>query len=170
MTARGAYRYRLERHWSGGDGLCAFIMLNPSTANALNDDPTIRRCIGFARRWGYDGLLVANLFARRATDPQELFAARDPVGGPANRDALLRVIDEAALILCAWGAFSAATRRGNAAIALVHARGRVAHCLGLTKSGAPRHPLYLPNTARPIPLTGGMMFASMKGARRPGAT
>ena len=119
MTARAAYRYRLERHWSGGEGLCAFIMLNPSTADARSDDPTIRRCIGFARRWGYGGLLVANLFARRATDPQELFAARDPVGGLANRDALLRVIDEAALILCAWGAFSAATRRGNAAIALV---------------------------------------------------
>ena len=102
MTARAAYRYRLERHWCGGDGLCAFIMLNPSTADERDDDPTIRRCIGFARRWGYDGLLVANLFARRATDPKELFAARNPVGGPANRDALRRVIDEAALILCAW--------------------------------------------------------------------
>ena len=110
------------------------------------------------------------IFLRGAQPIRRNCSPRDPVGGPAKRDALLRVIDEAALILCAWGAFSAATRRGNAAIALVHARGRVAHCLGLTKSGAPRHPLYLPNTARPIPLAGAMMFPSMKGARRPGAT
>ena len=76
MTARAAYRYRLERHWSGGEGLCAFIMLNPSTANALNDDPTIRRCIGFARRWGYGGLLVANLFARPIATPSSASSTR----------------------------------------------------------------------------------------------
>lgn len=127
-------------------------MLNPSTADELGDDPTIRRCIGFARRWGYAGLIVANLFALRATDPLALFAAHDPVGDPANRDAILGAIDEAALILCAWGHFAAARDRGQEVAALVRKRGHVPHCLGLTRQGAPRHPLYLPATTRPIPL------------------
>jgi hypothetical protein len=150
-TKAGAYRYCLERRWSGGKGLCGFIMLNPSTADEHRDDPTIRRCIGFAKAWGYAGLKVGNLFALRATDPRALFAARDPVGDPANRQALLRLIEEATLILCAWGEFSAANDRGREAVALMHGRGRVPHCLGLTKRGAPRHPLYVPATTRPVP-------------------
>jgi hypothetical protein len=153
MTAIAAYRYRLERHWCEGRGLCAFVMLNPSTADEHRDDPTIRRCIGFARHWGYAGLIVANLFARRATDPLTLFAAHDPVGDPANRDAILGAIDEAALILCAWGHFPAAADRGRQAIALVHQRGGTPYCLGLTKRGAPRHPLYVPATTRPMILS-----------------
>jgi hypothetical protein len=151
MTAIAAYRYRLERHWWGGRGLCAFIMLNPSTADEHRDDPTIRRCIGFARRWGYAGLIVANLFALRATDPLALFDADDPAGDPANRDAIRAAIDEAALILCAWGHFAAARDRGQEVVARARERGRVPHCLGLTRQGAPRHPLYLPAAARPIP-------------------
>jgi hypothetical protein len=152
MTATAAYRYRLERHWSGGKGVCGFIMLNPSTADEHRDDPTIRRCIGFAKGWGYAGLIVANLFALRATDPLELLAARDPVGDPVNRDALLRLIDEATLIVCAWGQFAAGNDRGCQAIELMRGRGRMPHCLGLTKHGAPRHPLYLPATSKPVAL------------------
>jgi hypothetical protein len=150
MSAKAAYRYRLERRWSGGTGLCGFIMLNPSTADERSDDPTIRRCIGFAKAWGYSGLIVGNLFALRATDPAMLLAARDPVGGRANDLALVELVDEAALVLCAWGHFSAAGDRGREAIALVRQRGRVPHCLGLTKHGAPRHPLYLPASTRPV--------------------
>src|SRR5262245_32907646 len=153
MTPRSAYRYRLERRWFDGSGLCAFIMLNPSTADECHDDPTIRRCIGFAKAWGHAGLLVANLFGLRATHPAALNAASDPVGDPANREALLRVIDEAQLILCAWGEFAPAADSGREAIALMRQRGRVPHCLGLTRRGAPRHPLYMPATARPVLLT-----------------
>src|SRR6185295_1001938 len=103
MTARAAYRYRLERHWCGGGGLCAFIMLNPSTADERRDDPTIRRCIGFARRWGYGGLIVANLFAWRATDPRALFDVTDPIG-PENDAHLVAAAAASTLIVCAWGA------------------------------------------------------------------
>jgi hypothetical protein len=145
-----AYRYRLDRRWSGGEGVCGFIMLNPSTADERLDDPTIRRCIGFAKGWGYAGLIVGNLFALRATDPAVLLAARDPVGGAANARTLVDLIDEAALILCAWGQFAGVGEHGGNAIALVRARGRLPHCLGLTKHGAPRHPLYLPASTQPV--------------------
>jgi hypothetical protein len=152
MTTNATYRYRLERRWSGGAGHCGFIMLNPSTADAGSDDPTIRRCIGFAKGWGYSGLIVGNLFALRATERAALLTARDPVGGKANREALVELIDEARLILCAWGHFSAVGDRGREAIALVRERGRVPYCLGLTKHGDPRHPLYLRSTSQPVPL------------------
>jgi hypothetical protein len=152
MQITNTYRYRLERHWSGGTGLCGFIMLNPSTADERSDDPTIRRCIGFAKGWGYSGLIVGNLFALRATCPAALLAAGDPVGGEANAQALVDLIDEAGLILCAWGHFSAVGDHGREAIALVRERGRVPHCLGLTKHGAPRHPLYLPASTQPVAL------------------
>jgi hypothetical protein len=161
MTAKAAYRYRLDRRWSGGTGLCGFIMLNPSTADARSDDPTIRRCIGFAKAWGYSGLIVGNLFALRATDPAVLLAARDPVGGRANARALFDLVDEAALVLCAWGQFSAVGNRGREAIALVRGRGRIPHCLGLTKHGAPRHPLYLPASTRPVAMGSGNLAPSI---------
>jgi len=152
MKRKTTYRYRLDRRWSGGQGLCGFIMLNPSTADERSDDPTIRRCIGFAKGWGYSGLIVGNLFALRATDPAVLLAARDPVGGIANALALADLIDEATLIVCAWGQFAAVGRRGGKAIALIRARGRLPHCLGLTRHGAPRHPLYLRAASQPVPL------------------
>jgi hypothetical protein len=150
MKANAAYRYRLDRRWSGGEGLCGFIMLNPSTADERSDDPTIRRCIGFAKSWGYSGLIVGNLFAFRATVPTVLLAARDPVGGGANALALADLIDEAALIICAWGQFSGVGEHGGQAIALIRSRGRLPHCLGLTRQGAPRHPLYLPARTQPV--------------------
>jgi hypothetical protein len=152
LITSSTYRYRLDRRWCGGEGLCGFIMLNPSTADERSDDPTIRRCIGFAKGWGYSGLIVGNLFALRATDPAMLLAARDPVGGEANALALVELIDEAALNLCAWGHFAGVGQRGGEAIALVRARGRVPYCLGLTKHGAPRHPLYLRSTSQPVSL------------------
>ena len=135
----GKYRYLLTRVWGDGDS-AVFLMLNPSTADATVDDPTIRRCIGFAKAWGYAGISVVNLFAWRATKPRELHKARDPVG-PENDDWIRKTCD-GRLVVCAWGA-----------VADVHWR-RVAHvvsmlpganlrCLGTTRSGAPRHPLYV---------------------------
>src|SRR5262245_41939737 len=152
MGTKAGYRYRLDRRWPGGEGLCGFIMLNPSSADEHSDDPTIRRCIGFAKGWGYSGLIVGNLFALRASDPAVLLAARDPVGGGANARALVDLIDEATLIVCAWGRFAWVDRRGREAVALIRARGRLPHCLGLTRDGAPRHPLYLSASTQPVPI------------------
>jgi hypothetical protein len=123
-------------------------MLNPSTADAARDDPTVRRCIGFARSWGYGGLEVVNLFAYRATDPRALRRAADPVG-PANRRHIAAAIANARLVIAAWGADATA---GDAAARLRALSRRELRCLGLTRSGAPRHPLYVRATARPRPV------------------
>lgn len=141
LSDDGAYRYELARTW--GDGPPAgFIMLNPSTADADVDDPTIRRCIGFARRLNCDGLLVANLFGLRATDPRELAEHPDPVGH-LNDAHIGRLIVEADVVIVAWGAHPNTSRRVAAVVELAEAAGRVLHCLGKTKAGSPRHPLYL---------------------------
>jgi len=134
----GQYRYQLGRRWGDGPS-CVFIMLNPSTADAEKDDPTIRRCIGFAKREGCGGLIVVNLFAFRATQPEVLLSAADPIG-PENdayiADALSK---ESGPIIAAWGAWGDG-RRGR----IVAARfpGRL-QALGATKDGRPRHPLYV---------------------------
>lgn len=150
------YRYALRRWWAQ-TGYVRFIMLNPSTADARVDDPTIRRCVGFARAWGYGGIVVHNLFALRATDPRELAAHPDPIG-PDN-DRQLRGVGEGAmhcdLTVCAWGAHRMAARRGPDVLALLWAAGETPHHLGLTASGAPRHPLYLPGASVPVPFERG---------------
>lgn len=135
------YRYRLWRRWGEGAPL-VFCMLNPSTADALEDDPTIRRCIGFARRDGYAGIEVVNLFALRATDPAALAAADDPVG-PMNNGILLGVARRAGLVVAAWGAHRAARERQHVALAAFEAVGARVLCLGATRGGEPRHPLYV---------------------------
>lgn len=132
------YRYRLWRRWAPGAPL-VFCMLNPSTADATEDDPTIRRCIGFARRDGYPAIEVVNLFAFRATDPAELPEASVAVG-TMNDAFLRRAFTAAALVVAAWGAHPLAEARARVVAAL--APGPL-HCLGVTKSGAPRHPLYV---------------------------
>src|SRR5881396_744410 len=97
------YRYRLWRRWDRSRAVVAFVMLNPSTADAMHDDPTIRRCIGFARNWGFGGVDVVNLFALRATDPRALRRAHDPVG-PANDRHIASAGSRASLVILAWGA------------------------------------------------------------------
>lgn len=142
----GRYRYRLERYW--GSGPCvAFVMLNPNTADATHDDPTIRRCVGFARRWGFGRLVVVNLFAYRARHPRALRTVRDPVGPDADRH-LVAAAAEAHRVVAAWGNHGQWRGRDEAALALLGAP----LCLGLTNSGAPRHPLYLPADTSPVPL------------------
>ena len=138
----GRYRYRLTRQWGDGAFL-PFVMLNPSTADSEVDDPTIRRCIGFAKREGAGGLLVVNRFAYRATDPAQLRTVDDPYG-PGN-DAVLRSVAYAAAgagqpIVCAWGSNSGSESR-TASILLTFGAQLV--CLGTTKDGHPRHPLYV---------------------------
>jgi hypothetical protein len=119
-------------------------MLNPSTADALVDDPTVRRCAGFTRSWGYSSLAVLNLFALRATDPGELLDAEDPVGPGWNDH--LRTAVEADLVVCAWGA-SVPFARDREVLDML--RGVDLYCLGLTKQGYPRHPLYVKGDTKP---------------------
>jgi hypothetical protein len=148
ISACGRYRWWLQRSWkTGGNGkLVCFIGLNPSTADAAVDDPTVRRCLAFARAWGFSALSVRNLFALRATDPAELLAADDPVG--PSGDAELAAARTADLVVAAWGA---KVPFGREARALEILAGVPLYCLGVTKSGAPRHPLYVKGDARPLP-------------------
>lgn len=161
---QGPYRYYLERDWTGALGYdgedwqprtATFIMLNPSTADALVDDPTIRRCVGFARALGCTALWVGNLYNYRATKPADLWRAEDPVGGyQANSHlaaALWRAAEADSPVIAAWGAHGKPDRVAEV-LALPHADRLTA--LRVTKSGAPEHPLYLPATARPVPWPG----------------
>jgi len=137
----GQYRYWLRRG-SEANAL-TFIMLNPSTADAVADDPTIRRCSGFARRNGYSGIVVANLYAYRATDPAHLWSAEDPVG-PQNDYYLAKLARNQGDIVLAWGGKAKADRVARLAEIVNHHGSRLL-CLGTTKSGAPRHPLFVKN-------------------------
>ncbi|MBK8133391.1 MAG: DUF1643 domain-containing protein [Gammaproteobacteria bacterium] len=141
------YRYALWREWIGGEGYAMFVGLNPSTADETQDDPTIRRCIAFAKGWGYAGLCMTNLFAFRATDPKDMKAAADPVG-PENDAHLLALANEAGVIVAAWGVHGTYGGRHNAVREMLPAL----HCLALTKDGHPRHPLYLRKTLTPVPM------------------
>lgn len=130
-------------------------MLNPSTADASVDDPTIRRCIGFARDWDFGGVRVCNLYAWRATKPAALKEVLEPVGeryGLLNRNdsAILDAAADAGRIIAAWGAWPGPLSTRTARVQTL-LRGRHVEALGLTKSGAPRHPLYMPKAAQPVP-------------------
>lgn len=143
----GAYRYVLWRELDATQSnFVLFIGLNPSTADATTDDPTIRRCKDFARRWGFGALCMANLFAFRATRPEDLKSTPVPVG-PRNNHWLRRLAEQADLIVAAWGVDGAFAGRDRKVMQLV--RGPV-HCLGTTKDGHPRHPLYLKQSATPV--------------------
>ena len=135
----GTYRYRLWRRWDAGPA-CVFIMLNPSTADATNDDPTIRRCIGFAKREGCGSLEVVNLFAFRATSPADLKKAEDPVG-PENDSYLQQAMFYAkGTVIAAWGAHGSYLNRDKDVRQLLD---EPLKCLGMTKTNAPKHPLYI---------------------------
>jgi hypothetical protein len=146
----GLYRYRLDRRWGEGP-TCGFIMLNPSTADADVDDPTIRRCIGFAKREGCGGLMVGNLFAFRATDPEAMAEADDPEGSE-NRHFLQNMAERVdGPLIAAWGAHWMASDLASLCVAKTF--GPRLMCLGKTKTGAPRHPLYVKGDAPLIPFT-----------------
>jgi hypothetical protein len=140
----GLYRYSLWRKWKQGP-MCVFVGLNPSTADATLDDPTIRRCIGFAKSWGFSGLMMLNLFAYRATDPGDMKAAADPVG-PDNDDALHFASTNTTTVIAAWGAHGMFKGRDKQVRAMLPRL----HYLRLTKDGHPGHPLYLPASLRPV--------------------
>lgn len=154
LSPCGLYRYRLGRTWDASTARVCWVMLNPSTADASVDDPTIRRCIGFARAWGFGGLDVVNLFALRSPDPRALRTAADPVG-PENDRHILDVAGRAGLVVCAWGADGFARSRARSVLGSLAARGLVVHRLASTREGAPAHPLYLAGGLMPVPWRAG---------------
>ena len=144
------YRYSLKRTWDTSIPPLVFIGLNPSTADETVDDPTIRRCIGFAKREGCGGLVMLNLFAFRSTDPKHMKTASDPVG-PRN-DAVLMNACVGRTIVAAWGAHG--THRGRDTEVLRMLKDERVFCLGLTQAKCPRHPLYLKADAPLVPFGG----------------
>ena len=141
-----AYRYLLYRRLGGAEKRIMFIGLNPSTADEITNDPTITRCIGFARKWGYSGLVMANLFAFRATKPKDMKLAADPIG-PDNMRWLLEVAHEQMKygwdIVAAWGAQGTFLNQDQKILRIFVDDGIHLQCLGLTKGGLPKHPLFL---------------------------
>ena len=145
------YRYDLIRTWDASGGRIAFVMLNPSTATELSNDPTVERCERRARALGYGAFRVTNIFAYRATDPRDMRAQADPVGGPANDDAIRDAALWADVTVCAWGTHGAHLDRGAAVESLLRATARPLTTLGLSKAGHPKHPLYIGYAVQPAP-------------------
>jgi hypothetical protein len=147
FSSDGIYRYLLWRRLREGNNFVLFVGLNPSTADESNDDPTIRRCKGFATKWGASGILVANLFAFRATYPKDLYAFEEPVG--EMNDTWIRVASRIAnrSIAC-WGNHGVYKERASAVLTCLENPA----CLHMTKAGQPGHPLYLPSTSQPLPM------------------
>lgn len=144
LSICGTYRYDLWRRWCDGPW-ALWIMLNPSTADADVDDPTIRRCRGFSKAWGYGGLAVVNLFAYRATIPDELTRVRDP-RGPLNKQRIKLWLDDhrTSAVIAAWGtAWRKVDQPRLNVEGMAREAGHDVFCLGTTKRGHPRHPLYV---------------------------
>lgn len=141
------YRYSLWRRWAPGT-MVAFVGLNPSTADETANDPTVRRCIGFAKDWGYSGLIMLNLFGYRATDPAVMKSIADPVG-PMDYQPYASAAEHCDCVVTAWGYHGGHIDRGSKVLRVLKTVfPRVCH-LGLTKQGFPKHPLYLrANTVR----------------------
>lgn len=160
----GRYRYTLERQWTDvlGNyrGLCVFVMLNPSKASAALDDPTVRRCTEFARKWGFEALTVLNLFAFRATDPKEMKAAEDPIG-PHNDATIVEVCTSADRVIAAWGRDGSFMGRAAKVTAMLREEcGVEPEALRLTLEGFPTHPLargkhWVPYDVTPVPYVCG---------------
>lgn len=151
----GPYRYSLSRWWCDELPMDLWVMLNPSTADATIDDRTIGRCMAFSYGWGAGGIAVVNLYAYRATDPRALRAASVPVVGEKNDqwiDTHLRTMDpERSKVIVGWGATARGADRVVEVYEIIRERGFTPLSLGRTKSGAPRHPLYVKGDTVPLP-------------------
>ncbi len=146
----GRYRYSLWRAWSIYHPRIAFILLNPSTADEHKNDPTIRRCISFARAWNFGSLEVVNLFAYRATDYRELLKAHEPIGAENNRF-LIQAVERCSTIVLGWGAKGTFLSRDRQVMSILRGRNNL-YCLGFTKNGQPRHPLYIKGNTDLVPI------------------
>lgn len=139
------HRYNLWRVWDYSLGRVAFIGLNPSTADEVRQDPTVLKCICYARDWGYGGMNMLNLFSLRSTDPRALYDGV-VINTFENDQAILDTAAAAALVVCAWGNHGAHQGRGNAVLRALKGEGVVTHCLGVNQTWYPVHPLYQPKT------------------------
>lgn len=142
------WRYLLWRRWDEEKPVANFLMLNPSTADENQLDPSCNRARDFAERWGYGTLIVTNLFAWRATDPEMMKAAEDPVGR-SNNQAILRTARQSAIVICAWGNHGSHLDRAGTVVANLRGAGVPLHLLKMTGQGQPNHPLYLPAKLQP---------------------
>ena len=138
----GKYRYWLHRRWATGKGWLVFVMLNPSTADGLANDATLRRCIGFAQAFGYKGVIVVNMFAARSRYPDALRDMDDPVG-PENDEYITAACEMASRVVVAWGADRMTKRRWRTVIRIIKDAGALPTCFGTTNRGEPLHPLYI---------------------------
>ncbi len=132
------FRYSLSRVWNTHLSTVVFVGLNPSTADEVEDDPTVRRCIGFARKWNFGKMVLVNLFAYRSTNPAGLLVTDDPIG-PANDKHILKAARNADRIVIAWGTRGRFLNRDQHVLSILTAT----YCFGTTKDGHPKHPLYL---------------------------
>lgn len=148
----GKYRYSLKRIWGESLPLLVFVMLNPSTADAEQDDPTIRKCIGFAKLWGYGGIVVVNIYAYRATDPRELWKCFDPVGDKNNYH--IQIECNGRDVVCAWGSDKAHQKRGRKVLSIIAAK-RI-DCIKTSAAGYPCHPLYLSHRLKRVEFAVGI--------------
>lgn len=144
------YRYKLWRIWDTSLPPAVFVMLNPSTADEIDNDPTVERCERRARSMGFGGLRVANIFALRSTYPEALYETSDPVG-TENDLAIRESIADAGLVVCAWGGHGKLNGRGEAVLKLIREAGHMPHYLKLNKDGTPKHPLYVGYAQPPVP-------------------
>ena len=143
------WRYLLWRRWDSARPAANFLMLNPSTADEFQLDPSCTRARNYAERWGFGALIVTNLFGWRATDPHDMKAARDPVGR-GNDAAILRAAREAKLVVCAWGNHGLHVERSARVLDALRRAGISLNYLKLNSSGEPAHPLYLSGALRPV--------------------
>jgi len=143
------YRYALTRVWDEGGSRVHFLMLNPSTATELQNDPTVERCERRARALGHGAFCVTNIFAWRDTDPRAMRRALDPVG-PENDAAILDAANWASATVCAWGTHGAHLNRGPEVEAMLRAAGAPLLHLGLSRQGHPKHPLYIGYAVQPM--------------------
>jgi len=148
------YRYTLTRTWDSSIAPLVMLMLNPSTADQVVNDPTVERCQRRAKRMGAGGLVVVNIFALRSTDPDRLYHHEDPIG-PRNDQSILDACAGAMIVIGAWGTHGAFKGRGDQVAAMVRDAGFELHALGTNKDGSPKHPLYLQNLATPVPYRHG---------------
>jgi len=143
-----AYRYSLTRVWAPGGRKAAFVMLNPSTATEVQNDPTVERCERRARALGFGAFSVTNIFAYRATDPKVMRAQPDPVG-PGNDAAIAEAAGWADTVIAAWGTHGEHRGRGAEVETLLRGVGKPVYHLGLSKAGHPKHPLYIAYAQQP---------------------
>ena len=155
MSASGAtfspcrrWRYLLWRRWDAATPAANFLMLNPSTADQFQLDPSCTRARNYAERWGYGAVVVTNVFAWRATDPDDMKATKNPVGR-GNNAAIVRAARVAGIVVCAWGNHGAHLGRSAAVVEMLERKGITLHVLRVNDSGEPAHPLYLPASLAP---------------------